>query len=115
MRTPRHGAAAGTIGETIYVAGGGPTGERRSPRSTRPSPSRSPTEPAAPSITDTDPDSPANDNSPEVKGTVGSGSPTQVKIYVNASCSGAPDATGTVAQFTGAGITVDVPATRPPP
>ena len=40
---------------------------------------------------------------------MGAGSPTQVKIYENASCSGAPDATGTVAQFTGAGITVNVP------
>jgi RTX calcium-binding nonapeptide repeat (4 copies) len=67
------------------------------------------TGPAPPTITDTDPDSPANDNNPEVKGTVGAGSPTQVKIYKNETCLGAPDATGTVAQFTGAGITVNVP------
>ena len=38
----------------------------------------------------------------------GAGSPTQVKIYKNATCSGTPDATGTVAQFTGGGITVAV-------
>ena len=61
---------------------------------------------AAPTITSTSPASPANDNNPEVIGTVGAGSPTQVKIYRNASCSGTPDATGTVAQFTGGGITV---------
>jgi len=65
--------------------------------------------PAAPQITDTGPDSPANDNDPEVKGTTGAGSPTEVKLYENnASCTGSPDATGTVAAFTGAGITVNV-------
>ena len=69
----------------------------------------SPAPPDPPTITDTDPDSPADDNGPEVKGTVGAGSPTEVKIYTNASCSGDPDATGTVAEFTGAGITVSVP------
>ena len=69
----------------------------------------SPAPPDPPTITDTDPDSPAKDNNPEVKGTVGAGSPTQVKIHTNASCSGDPDATGTVAEFTGAGITVNVP------
>ncbi len=63
---------------------------------------------AAPTITATSPASPANDNNPEVIGTVGAGSPVQVKIYRNASCSGTPDATGTVAQFTGGGITVAV-------
>ena len=63
---------------------------------------------AAPTITSTSPASPANDNNPEVIGTVGAGSPTQLKIYRNASCSGTPDATGTVAQFTGGGITVAV-------
>ena len=109
MRTPRHGAAAGTIGDEIYVVGGGPAGGTSFSSANEAFSFANSTEPAAPSITDTDPDSPANDNSPEVKGTVGAGSPTQVKIYVNASCSGAPDATGTVAQFTGAGITVNVP------
>jgi Ca2+-binding RTX toxin-like protein len=66
--------------------------------------------PAAPTITDTDPDSPANDNNPEVKGTVGSGSPTEVRIYKNnPTCAGAADHTGTAAQFTGSGITISVP------
>ena len=64
--------------------------------------------PAAPQITDTDPDSPANNNNPKVKGVMGSGSSTEVKIYKNATCAGAPAATGTVAGFTGAGITVNV-------
>ncbi len=63
---------------------------------------------SAPTITSTSPASPANDNNPEVIGTVGAGSPTQVKIYRNATCSGTPQATGTVAQFTGGGITVAV-------
>ncbi len=65
--------------------------------------------PATPTITATDPASPSGDNNPEVKGTVGSGDPTQVKIWRNATCTGAPDATGTVAQFIGTGITVNVP------
>ena len=64
--------------------------------------------PDAPAVTDTDPDSPANDNSPEVKGTVGGGSPTEVRVYKNADCSGSPAATGTPAAFTGSGITVSV-------
>ncbi len=65
--------------------------------------------PAAPAITDTDPDSPADDTSPEVKGTVGMGSPAQVKLYNDDStCADPADATGTVAAFTGAGITVAV-------
>ncbi len=64
--------------------------------------------PDPPTISGTDPASPANDNSPKVIGTIGGGSPTQVKIYENASCSGSPDATGTVAEFTGAGIQINV-------
>ena len=60
--------------------------------------------PDPPVITATVPGSPANDNDLEVKGTVGAGSPNQVKIYTNATCSGPPAATGTVAQFTGTGI-----------
>ncbi len=43
------------------------------------------TPPAAPTITDTDPNSPANDNQPEVFGTTGAGSPTAVKLYTDAS------------------------------
>jgi uncharacterized delta-60 repeat protein len=65
--------------------------------------------PAAPAITDTDPDSPANNNRPEVKGTLGSGDPTQVKLYKSADCSGAAVVTSTPIQFTGVGITVKVP------
>ena len=70
---------------------------------------------AAPTITSTSPASPADDTAPEVIGTIGAGSPTQVKVYENANCSGTPDASGTVTQFTGAGITVNVPgdATTP--
>jgi Big-like domain-containing protein/purple acid phosphatase-like protein len=67
------------------------------------------TPPATPQITDTDPGSPANDNNPKVKGTLGAGDPTTVKLYENATCQGAPDATGTAAEFTGAGIAVSVP------
>ena len=51
------------------------------------------TPPGAPQLTDTDPDSPANDNNPEVKGTAAAGS--TVKVYSTADCSGAPLATGT--------------------
>jgi hypothetical protein len=66
--------------------------------------------PEEPAITDIDPESPANDSTPAVKGMVGAGSPTQVRIYANADCSGDPAAAGTVAQFTGAGIVVEVTA-----
>ena len=64
--------------------------------------------PAAPLIADTDPDSPTSDRRPEVKGVVGSGDPTQIDLYKNATCSGPADASGSVTQFTGAGITVEV-------
>jgi glucose/arabinose dehydrogenase len=66
------------------------------------------TPPAAPSITATSPPSPANDNNPEVKGTIGAGSPTTIKLYATASCTGA-SVTAAVATFTGAGITAAVP------
>ena len=39
---------------------------------------------------------------------MGGGDPTQVKLYTSPNCSGTVAATGTVAQFTGAGITVNV-------
>ena len=65
------------------------------------------TAPAAPTITDTDPDSPANDNDPEVKGTTSTGSPTHVQVYETADCSGG-HTEGTVAAFTGSGISVNV-------
>ena len=64
----------------------------------------------APTISSTDPASPAAENNPKVKGSVGAGNPTQVEIYTNASCSGSPASTGSVAQFTGSGITVALPA-----
>ncbi len=65
------------------------------------------TAPAAPSVTDTDPDSPANDNNPEVKGSAEAGS--TVRIYSTAGCTGSPLATGSAATFGGAGITTPVP------
>ena len=75
-------------------------------------PLRSPTprtraRPPAPSITDTDPDSPSSDNNPEVKGTADAGS--TVRIYATATCTGSPLATGSAASFGGAGITTPVP------
>ena len=72
------------------------------------------TRPAAPAITDTDPDSPSSDNDPEVKGTTGAGSPTSVELYANASCSGTPAATGTPAQFAAPGSRSRCPRTRRP-
>ena len=47
-----------------------------------------PPAPGAPTITGTQPTSPSSQNNPKVVGTVGSGSPTQVKIFENATCSG---------------------------
>jgi hypothetical protein len=64
------------------------------------------TAPPAPQITDTDPNSPADDNSPEVKGTAEANS--TVKIYSTADCSGIPLASGTSAQFASTGITIAV-------
>jgi len=64
--------------------------------------------PSAPVITATDPASPADNTTPRVRGTVG-GAPTQVSVYTNATCAGAPAATGSAADFTGAGIPVTVP------
>ena len=69
-----------------------------------------PPAPGAPTITGTQPTSPSSQNNPKVVGTVGSGSPTQVKIFENATCSGTATATGTVAEFTGQGIEVTVPS-----
>ena len=65
------------------------------------------TAPAAPTVTATDPASPANDNSPEVSGSAEAAS--TVRIYDNATCTGTPLAGGTAAAFTGAGITISVP------
>jgi glucose/arabinose dehydrogenase len=65
--------------------------------------------PVAPSIASVVPTSPANNNNPVVGGTVGADFPAKVKIYAGSGCTGNPAATGTPAQFTGAGITVPVP------
>jgi hypothetical protein len=65
--------------------------------------------PDAPTITGTDPPSPADEAQPKVRGTVGAGGATEVKLYKNAACAGTADATGSVAEFTGAGIAVNVP------
>ena len=66
----------------------------------------------APAITGTSPPSPANDNNPEIRGTLtGCGAAefaTTVDVYSNGGCTGSPTASGTVAEFTGAGITIGV-------
>ena len=62
---------------------------------------------AAPSVTSTDPASPANDNAPEVKGTAPALA-TQVRIYTNASCTGVDDLAGQPGAFTTTGLTAPV-------
>jgi CSLREA domain-containing protein len=64
------------------------------------------TPPAMPSITATTPGSPGNDDTPAVRGMAESGS--TVRLYSGATCTGSVLATGTAAQFAGAGL---VPAT----
>jgi subtilisin-like proprotein convertase family protein len=65
--------------------------------------------PVAPTLSSVDPASPANNNNPKVIGTTSAGSPVTVNVYKNnGTCTGTPDATGSVATFTGAGITVAV-------
>ena len=64
------------------------------------------TAPAAPTLTDTDPASPANDNFLGVKGTAESGS--TVRLYTSSDCSGAAAATGSEAGFATPGIPVAV-------
>ncbi len=63
--------------------------------------------PPAPTITDTDPNSPANDNAPEVKGTAAAG--TIVKLYKTAGCTGTPVGVRSAANFASPGITASVP------
>jgi hypothetical protein len=63
--------------------------------------------PAEPVLTATDPDSPANDNSPKVKGTADPG--TTVRIYTKSGCSGAVEASDSAAVFNSIGIQVSVP------
>ena len=63
--------------------------------------------PPVPTITDVDPNSPANDNAPEVKGTAAAG--TTVKLHKTASCAnGTAVAQGSRAQFASPGITATV-------
>lgn len=62
--------------------------------------------PAAPTLTGTSPASPADDNSPEILGSAAA--TTTVRIYANASCTGAPLATGSSAALASPGITVSV-------
>ena len=69
--------------------------------------------PATPTITETNPASPANNDNPVVKGTVGEGSPTHVKIYTTNDCSGAAATTGTPADSP-AGCTSTSPTTPRP-
>jgi Ca2+-binding RTX toxin-like protein len=78
--------ATGPDCETVDRGGGGP--------------------PIPPTLTDTDPDSPANNNSPVVKGTAVAG--TTVRLYANATCTGSPLATGAAAAFASPGLTVAV-------
>ncbi len=62
--------------------------------------------PEPPSLDAVTPPSPANDNFPRL---IGTGDPeATVSIYANATCSGAPLATGTGAAFGGSGIQVQV-------
>ena len=63
--------------------------------------------PPAPTITDTDPNSPANDNAPEVKGTAAAG--TTVRLYKTAGCTGTPVGVRSAANFASPGITASVP------
>ncbi len=60
--------------------------------------------PAAPLITDTDPNSPSNSNGLRVKGTAEAGS--TVALYKTASCTGAPLVSGSAASFATPGIGV---------
>ncbi len=65
------------------------------------------TDPGPPTLTGTDPSSPANDNSPKILGNAEGGS--TVKLYTNATCTGAPAATGSAAEFASPGLAVSVP------
>jgi Bacterial Ig-like domain/Glycosyl hydrolase catalytic core len=62
--------------------------------------------PATPRITSFSPNSPANDNNPEARGTAPAG--TTVKLYKTAGCTGTQAAQGSAAKFASPGITVSV-------
>jgi hypothetical protein len=62
--------------------------------------------PSAPTLTRTNPVSPADNNEPFVIGTATSG--TTVKLYTNATCTGSPVVTGTAAALASPGLQVSV-------
>lgn len=65
------------------------------------------TAPAAPTISGSDPPSPADNNNPKLKGTAEAGS--TVRLYKSADCSGPVTAQGSAAAFAAPGIAVTVP------
>ena len=67
--------------------------------------------PDPPEITDSDPDSPANDNAPKIKGTAEAGS--TVRLYQSGDCSGPVEASDTAAAFASPGLPASVDPTRP--
>src|SRR6476619_7608638 len=64
------------------------------------------TAPNPPTLSDTDPDSPANDNSPMVKGSAEPGS--TVSLYTSSACTGSPAAQGSAANLGSPGLTASV-------
>ena len=70
------------------------------------------TPPDPPAITGTDPASPADNTTPKVRGTVGAGAPSEIRIYTNPTCSGTPAAAGSAGDFAAAGIPVIVAEAR---
>jgi hemolysin type calcium-binding protein len=65
------------------------------------------TPPDPPTLSDTDPDPPANDNSPKVKGSAEAGS--TVNLYTSSACTGSPTAQGSAANLGSPGLAVSVP------
>jgi CSLREA domain-containing protein len=65
------------------------------------------TPPDAPTLTDTDPDSPANENSPFVKGTAEAGS--TVRLYADSNCTGTVLGMGNAAAFSSPGLAPSPP------
>jgi hypothetical protein len=61
---------------------------------------------AQPTLTDTDPDSPADERLPHIKGTAPNGS--TVALYRSSECSGPPAAVGSAADFASTGLRVSV-------
>ena len=65
------------------------------------------TPPSKPASLSATPASPANNNSPAIRGTVDAG--TMVKLYTTSNCTGTVAATGTAAAFASPGLNVAVP------